>query len=73
MGEIIKILGGENQRKKVYFQSTQTELLNPWGEKYTIYFDHDYDGVITTEFGQIKSAVAVWTPTKNGEFASSWE
>jgi type II secretory pathway pseudopilin PulG len=71
-GKIMKILAGENPRNKVYF-SSNGEITNPWGKQYTVYLDTDYNGVITTKFGEIASSVAVWTPTKGGDFAKSWE
>jgi type II secretory pathway pseudopilin PulG len=72
-GKIMKILAGENPREKVYFASYGGKLINPWGNQYMLQLDTDYDGIITTQFGKVESDVAVWSATKGGDFAKSWD
>ncbi|MBI4023933.1 MAG: prepilin-type N-terminal cleavage/methylation domain-containing protein [Verrucomicrobia bacterium] len=57
--------------------STTTNLVNPWGNAFRIWFDYDGDNVTATTngFGNINSGLAIWCPgLKNNTYTNmSWK
>lgn len=60
--------GHKNPKRIPYmdFHKNTTTFNDPWGKKYRVSFDDDYDGVITIPGGTLRQSVAAWSAGKDG-------
>jgi hypothetical protein len=60
--EVIKRLIGNNPRKIVFLEASQSDgtFLNPWDKQYLMYMDANYDNQITIGTNTIYSQVVVY-------------
>ncbi len=77
--DVILILRGRenhnNQNPKLisymdFHQSTDT-FNDPWGKRYRISLDTDYDGDVTIPGGTLRQSVAAWSAGKDGNDGTS--
>ena len=59
---------GLNPKRISYmdFHQNATEYVDPWGRKYRVLFDTDYDGDVNTPDGDLRMSVAAWSAGEDG-------
>lgn len=64
-----KVLSGDNMKRKTFLppRSDGSRYVDPWGRRYRIWLDHDYDGMIVFNGRKFKDIVIVYSFGENGQ------